>query len=223
MPIGFVARGEIERVVVDQIRCIGRDPGLIKEVLVEARVGVEREMAALRLERTDLARELVRHHAELRRLALSAGTEACAARILALQELTEAAEGRGPEIDLKIALLQRERIEEAEAMAAFGDFELAWGQLSPKEQARLLSLLVARIAYDAVGGTVAVSFHVTGIKGLAQQITTRRRHDHGDHASSFYDDVCGEEEDACERPAGANGRERACSAYLEADGAGNSV
>jgi site-specific DNA recombinase len=172
-PSGSLPAGEIERVVVDQIRCIGRDPGLIKEVLVEARAGVDREMAALRAERSDLARELVRHHAELRRLALSAGTEACAARILALQELTQAGEQRGPEIDLKIALLQRERIEEAEALAAFRDFELVWGQLSPKEQARLLALLVARIDYDAVGGTVAVSFHVTGIKGLAQQITTK--------------------------------------------------
>jgi site-specific DNA recombinase len=170
-PSRSLPAGEIERVVVDQIRGIGRDPGLIKDVLAEARAGIEAEIVVLRTERGDLAQELTRHHAEMRRLAVGVGTEASSARIVDLHDLIQHGEQRTSEIEVKIALLQRERVGDADAMAAFGDFESVWGHLSPKEQARLLSLLVARIDYDATAGTVAVSFHATGIKVLTEQIT----------------------------------------------------
>jgi site-specific DNA recombinase len=49
-----------------------------------------------------------------------------------------------------------------------------WACLAPKEQARIVELLVERVAYDADEGTVAVSFRPAGIKalagGLAQQL-----------------------------------------------------
>ena len=44
-----------------------------------------------------------------------------------------------------------------------------WGQLSPREQARVLALLVAAVNYDAAAGTVSVTFHPSGIRALAER------------------------------------------------------
>jgi site-specific DNA recombinase len=52
----------------------------------------------------------------------------------------------------------------ADALAAF---EPVWEQLSPKEQARVVRLLVSRVEYDGSGGSVAITFRPSGIKFLA--------------------------------------------------------
>lgn len=44
------------------------------------------------------------------------------------------------------------------------DFDGLWHALSPREQAQLMALLVARVEFDATQSTVAVSFHPTAIK-----------------------------------------------------------
>jgi site-specific DNA recombinase len=49
------------------------------------------------------------------------------------------------------------------------DFDSVWNALAPKEQAKVLKLLVARVEYDAKEGTVAVTFHASGIKALAEK------------------------------------------------------
>ena len=94
---------------------------------------------------------------------------ATAPRLAELQDRVEAAVRRVSEIDAKVAALEAETISDADARAAFGDFNNVWTMLSPKEQERLLSLLVARVEYDAGAGTVAVTFHPTGIKGLSER------------------------------------------------------
>lgn len=40
---------------------------------------------------------------------------------------------------------------------------------SPREQARILQLVIARVDYDGVQGTVSINFHLGGIKTLAQE------------------------------------------------------
>jgi hypothetical protein len=40
--------------------------------------------------------------------------------------------------------------------------------LSPREQSRVLALLVARVEFDATDNTIAVSFHTTAIRTLAR-------------------------------------------------------
>jgi len=45
-----------------------------------------------------------------------------------------------------------------------------WGTLSPREQARIVQLLVERVDYDGREGTIAVTFRPNGIRTLAQDI-----------------------------------------------------
>jgi len=44
-PSPSIPAGEIERFVVDEIKCIGRDPGVIKETLAQVRVQLEEQIA----------------------------------------------------------------------------------------------------------------------------------------------------------------------------------
>jgi site-specific DNA recombinase len=45
-----------------------------------------------------------------------------------------------------------------------------WATLSPREQARVIQLLVERVEYDGKDGTISVTFRPNGIKALAQEL-----------------------------------------------------
>ena len=57
-PSKSVPAGPIEAFVVDRIRCIGRDPDLLDEVLAQARAQVEARIAELEAEERGLEKEL---------------------------------------------------------------------------------------------------------------------------------------------------------------------
>ncbi len=57
-----------------------------------------------------------------------------------------------------------------EVGAACSLFDPLWETLSAREQARILHLLIERIDYDGVNGTVSITFHPTGIKTLADEL-----------------------------------------------------
>ena len=40
---------------------------------------------------------------------------------------------------------------------------------SPREQTRVLQLLIGRVVYDALDSSIEVSFHPTGIKALSAE------------------------------------------------------
>ena len=65
-------------------------------------------------------------------------------------------------------------IPEDEAERALAAFDPVWGTLTPAEQARVVELLVAGVEYDGRDGRVAVTFHPTGIKALAEELAERR-------------------------------------------------
>jgi site-specific DNA recombinase len=68
-PSPSLPAGEIERLVVDQIRGIGRDPDVVAETVRQVRDRAGVQVAALRRERTELDRGLRRDEAELRKIA----------------------------------------------------------------------------------------------------------------------------------------------------------
>ena len=167
-PSKSLPAGEIERVVVDQIRCIGQDADLLADVLQQARKHTEAEMASLSVECRDTERQLKRDDAEIRRLAAKGpASGATAARIADLAERVQRAEAQLAELRKQKDALARERIDEAELRAAFEDFDNVWGALSPREQAEVLRLLIARVDYDAAESSIAITFLPSGIKSLS--------------------------------------------------------
>ena len=53
-------------------------------------------------------------------------------------------------------------------------FDGMWAGLAPGEQARVLGLLVRRVDYDGARGRLAITFHPSGIKALADELTTQQ-------------------------------------------------
>jgi site-specific DNA recombinase len=84
-PSKSIPAGEIERFVVDQIKCIGKDPALLNETFAEVRAQGTTRVAELEAERRGLERELGRWNAEVRKLAGDASTPAVS-RLADLQE-----------------------------------------------------------------------------------------------------------------------------------------
>jgi len=100
-PSGSLPAPEIERFVVDELRCIGRDEAVVAATL-----------KAVRAETND-------------------------------------------------------PIAEADLRAALASFSPLWNELTGVERAKLVRLLVDRVAYDSTAGTVALTFKSSGIKALA--------------------------------------------------------
>jgi len=158
---------EIERAVVDEIRCIGRDPQVLRETLAQARDRAQSAIERLTGERREIERDLARLHADIRRTATGNNGAATAPRISDLNDRVRQAERCVEEIDAKLSELRGELVEEADVTAAFADFDDVWQTLSPREQGRVLRLLVSRVEYDASDSSIEVEFFPTGIKSLA--------------------------------------------------------
>ncbi|MCC7137583.1 MAG: recombinase family protein [Planctomycetes bacterium] len=101
-----VAAEEIERIVAEQIRAIGRDPEVFEATLAAARARAD----GSRVNAQDLGR----------------------------------------------------------ALALWDD---VWAALTPREQARVMALLVEDVAYDGATGSAALTFRPSGIRALAKEAT----------------------------------------------------
>jgi len=164
-PTKSVPAGEIERFVVEQIKSIGTDPTVLAETLRQARSQGQRTLAELQAEERSLKRELDRHNAALRKLVGSADADGLAEA----QDRIRTAEQRATEVREQMVTLNRELVDEREVQAALAAFSPLWDTLSPREQARIIRLIVEHVDYDGKRGTISITFRPTGIKSLAQQ------------------------------------------------------
>jgi site-specific DNA recombinase len=136
-PSGSLPAVEIENAVVNEIRCIGRDPAVIADTLAEATKQVNAEIERLAAERRAVERGLVRLYAEVRRLAGTGVSNDQPGGLDAANEQIGMAERRLTEIDCRVAELRAERLDASDVATALADFDNVWAALSPREQARL--------------------------------------------------------------------------------------
>jgi site-specific DNA recombinase len=177
-PSKSIPAAEIERLVVGQIQCIGRDPALLHEVLEQARQQDAARTSELETEQRGLERDLGSWHGEIRKLSgqLRPGEDngVLIARLADLQERIGLVEGRVQKIREQIKGVRDQLLDEDEAALALSVFEPVWEALTPTEQARVVGLLVERVDYDGAQGNVSITFHSTGIKTLARQLAEQR-------------------------------------------------
>ena len=167
-PTPSVPAPELERFVVEQVKVIGKDTDLLAETLAESRRQREEAIGKLEVEKRTLERELQRHNNELRKLA---GKDGLATdRMADIQDRIRIAEQRATEVREQIIVLSRELVDAREVGEACSLFEPLWETLSAREQARILHLLIERVDYDGPNGKVAITFHPTGIKTLADEL-----------------------------------------------------
>lgn len=175
-PAQSVPAGEIEQFVIDQIRCIGKDTGLIAETLAQARAQAQRQIAELEKEGRALERDLIQHHADIRCVVAESGrgNERTTARLADLHERICLAERRVGEIDNEVATLRGQLVNEAEMAQALTAFDPVWDSLTLSEQSRLLHLLIERVDYDGRTSDISITFHPTGIKTLADELAEKQ-------------------------------------------------
>ncbi len=164
-PAPSIPAGEIERFVVEQIAEIGRDRNLVEATWGETKRLVSSDLEALTKERKSLERQLRRNNTELRRLSLLPDQNDMVIDELAkTQEAIRTTERRLREIGSEIESLRNDEIEEFDVAATLANFDELWASLKPREQTRILQLLIDRIEFD--GDEVAITFRECGIDCL---------------------------------------------------------
>jgi len=170
-PSKSIPAAEIERFVIDQIRGIGRDSEVIAEAIRQTRVQSDKRIRELETERTTLEKDLARHNTDLRKLVgLVSSNPTAADRMADVQERIRTAERRATDVREELIALGRELVDEKEAVRALALFDPVWDALSPREQVRVMQLLVERVDYDGAKGTVSITFHPTGIRSLVEEM-----------------------------------------------------
>ena len=140
---------------------------MIKETLAQARRQAESQIEQLKAERLGVWDQLRDDHAERGRLATAPPGDP---RLVDAHDRIREGERRVSEIDNELALLVSDLVDESEVVAALADFDALWGRLAPREQSRVIELLVENVTYDGDGGSVAITFRPSGIKTLAEQL-----------------------------------------------------
>jgi hypothetical protein len=87
-----------------------------------------------------------------------------------LQERIGLVEGRVRKVREQIHAIQHQLLDEDEAALTLSVFDPVWESLTPREQARVVQLLVQQVAYDGAKSKVSIAFHPTGIKTLADEL-----------------------------------------------------
>ncbi len=154
-PMPSIPAVELDRLAIAEIAAICRDPQLVEAVVAEATRQQEVVLADLR--------------SQLRE---AEGVAARAAKTIGSQD--------GPSqllhADAEVAKL-RKALGDAERFGSQGHaardamlrFEPVWAELSPKERAQLLRLLVERIRVDGQAGKVSFVFRASGLAALAER------------------------------------------------------
>jgi site-specific DNA recombinase len=157
---------EIETFVVAKIRAIGQDPKLLTEVAKQTREIQAKRESSLRADQRALRRERQGYIAQMKE-AVTKGN--ATSRLHALEDQIQASEQRSAEIQRELDGLEQSKMSEAEIAHALAQFDLVWQSLNPKEQARLLHLLIERVSYNRTTGRVAITFRNNGIWTLHQE------------------------------------------------------
>jgi site-specific DNA recombinase len=180
-PSRSIPAGEIERFVVEQIKLASQDPALLHEVVAQARVQGKSRLEELEAERRSLERELGTWSTEVRSLldhiAPGDSNTPAIARLADLQERIRLAERRSTEVREQVIALGSQIVDQREVTQAMTVFDPVWESLTPREQTRVIHLLVQRVDYDGASGKVSITFHPKGIKTLADELASQDTED----------------------------------------------
>ena len=102
---------------------------------------------------------------------LGVGPEDNVDRLADLQERTRVGDSRLTEINEERRALENEAVDEEAAVDALADFDSVWDVMAPREQARVLELLIEHVEHDGQRGNISITFRPTGIETLVAELT----------------------------------------------------
>ncbi len=168
-PSGSLPAEQIERLVVDRIKHIGGDAALVAATYRQLQSGIRSRSAQIEKDHTASKREIQKIEGDIRKAAMTAGTDANAATQLAdLHERLATASGRARVLRAEADQIDGESITQSDVAASLREFAATWDVLYPREQAAVLANLVKRVDYDGEKRTVSITFHPAGLRTLGQ-------------------------------------------------------
>ena len=92
-----------------------------------------------------------------------------AERLADIKDAIERAQGQLHAAQRETMALKGATLRASDLRTALTSFMPIWSELFPKEQARVLNLLVERVVYDAQAGTLTIDYRSSGIRLLAAE------------------------------------------------------
>jgi site-specific DNA recombinase len=164
----------IGQLVVDQIQRLGQDPSVLEKLLTTVRQQDEARFAEWESERVALERDLLRGQSEVRKLLAEVGSglgsNGAVTRLAELQARLAQIEQRLARVRGQREAWRQERLDEAAVTEALSGLVPTWESMTPREQARVVRLLVARVDYDGQHGKASITFQPSGLKTLAAEM-----------------------------------------------------
>ena len=151
----------------EQIRTIGKDPVLLKRTAIDVQQRNHVECQRLRGEQKSLARQMRDDHAKLQAIVANPNIASSLSGFSEIQSRLEIADRRSQQITSELAVLAAQKIDDQQITNVLADFDERQ-TLPPKEQVRLVRLLIESVSFDGPGGNVTITFHPTGLKNLTE-------------------------------------------------------
>jgi site-specific DNA recombinase len=174
-PSKSIPAGQIERLIVDQIRGICRDPTVLDQQLSRARKQGQSEVAVLESQRRELEDELAHWNRQIRGLLEQLPGQrdgAAAERLTDVREKIGEIEQRAAAVRGQIKALGHTIVDQRAVTRALANFEPVWDSLAPPEKVRIVQLLIERVDYDGATGKISIKIHPHGIKKLADKLAS---------------------------------------------------
>jgi site-specific DNA recombinase len=170
---------EIEEVVAGRIRAIGAEPDVLLATMRAARDAEKAKEPELLAEARRIANERSRLEDGRRSLldALQEGgvaANAIAGRLAELDEQLGQLETQDRKVTEKLAAISNQGFDEDELREQLREFAPVWDELVPKEQARVLRLLIEELRYDGQAGELEIRFRDLGLRSLGREVRERR-------------------------------------------------
>jgi len=170
-PTKSLPAAEIERVIVERIRDIGKDPELVAQTVRAAERQRREELKRLSADIRSTQRELQHLKGQQEKLlpaVAKSGTPArrAAERIEQLSKEAEAADARMADLQGQLDTLQAQSIEPDDLARALADFNGIWEVLLPQERRRVLHLLIQQVDYNGETEELGITFQPMGIRTL---------------------------------------------------------
>ncbi|MBX3324100.1 MAG: recombinase family protein [Phycisphaeraceae bacterium] len=151
---------ELESFVINELRAIGRDDGLVADAMAAAQRRLRERLDVFQGDRAGLAAEVEEARRELRDLVADGRDRNGSASLAAdLRERIRDLDARGRKLDARLTSMRERAIDEDELAGALESFDPLWEQLNAAERERLVRLLVKCVEWDAVTETVTVTFN----------------------------------------------------------------
>ena len=144
-PTRSAPAAELERIVLEELRGIGRDPALIQATRAALRERRDEQIATLATQRSLLEQEL-------------AGVDVT-------DPQHDAIAARLRELERNRAELDAVSLDTLPVAIALADFDRWWAALSTRERVRLLQLVIQRVEFN--GSSVKIDFADAGLAALA--------------------------------------------------------